>query len=62
MATTTRAKYMATLIGEAFSLPEYEAAEPFTNAKFKSTFDAWMKGTGPAHLFIYYQRPYVVND
>lgn len=53
---------MASLIGEAFSLPEYEASEPFTNAKFKSTFDAWMKGTGPAHLFIYYQRPYVVND
>ena len=36
--------------------------EPFTNAKFKGTFDAWMKGTGPAHLFIYYQRPYKVTD
>ena len=36
--------------------------EPFTNQKFKGTFDAWMKGTGPAHLFIYYQRPYKITD
>jgi hypothetical protein len=21
-----------------------------------------MKGTGPAHLFVYYQMPYVFND
>lgn len=36
--------------------------EPFTSQKYKGIFDAWMKGTGPAHLFIYYQKPYKVTD
>jgi hypothetical protein len=54
MAMSNRAKYLASLVGEAFSLPEYEASVPFTEPKFKGTFDAWMKGSGPAHLFVYY--------
>jgi hypothetical protein len=22
----------------------------------------WIKGTGPAHIFIYYQKPYKTNE
>jgi hypothetical protein len=62
MAMSTRAKYMAELVRETFNVPEFEASEPFTSQKYKGIFDAWMKGTGPAHLFIYYQKPYKVTD
>jgi hypothetical protein len=30
--------------------------------QYKPLFDAWMKGTGPAHLFVYYQMPYTMNE
>jgi dynein heavy chain len=53
---------MAEVISNVFSLPEFEATEPFTHEKNRPIFEAWMKGTGPAHLFIYYQKPYKVTD
>jgi len=53
---------MATLVADSFNVPEYEASQPFTDPKNKNIFENWMKGTGPAHIFIYYQKPYKVLD
>ena len=36
--------------------------DPFTKQPNKSVFDRWMSGQGPAHLFVYYQKPYRINE
>ena len=34
----------------------------FSEATNKNILDNWFKGTGPAHLFIFYQKPYKKNE
>jgi hypothetical protein len=53
---------MAGILGDVFNIPEWDATEPFTNEKYRPIFEGWMKGTGPAHLFIYYQKPYKITE
>ena len=35
---------------------------PFDKPQNKQIFERWMAGQGPAHLFIYYQKPYKQNE
>lgn len=28
----------------------------------KLVLDKWLSGQGPAHLFVYYQKPYKMNE
>jgi len=34
----------------------------FRNAKNQPIFDAFLKGTGPARVFVYYQTAYKITD
>lgn len=34
----------------------------FSEATNKNILDNWFKGTGPAHLFIFYQKPNKKNE
>jgi hypothetical protein len=52
---------MNELIAAAFKLQEYQA-QPFEKPPNKQLFDRWMAGQGPAHLFVYYQKPYRMNE
>ena len=36
--------------------------QPFEKQPNKQIFEKWMSGAGPAHLFIYYQKPYKMNE
>ena len=38
------------------------AQNPFDKPQYKQILERWMAGTGPAHLFVYYQKPYKVNE
>jgi hypothetical protein len=63
MAMSTRAKWMAQCISDIFpSISEYEALELFRHAKHQPVFDGFLKGTGPARVFVYYQTAYKVTE
>jgi hypothetical protein len=34
----------------------------FRQAKHAPLFDGFIKGTGPARIFVYYQTPYKLTD
>ena len=36
--------------------------QPFDKQPNKQIFEKWMAGTGPAHLFVYHQKPYRMNE
>jgi hypothetical protein len=36
--------------------------QPFESKTNKTIYDKWMNGQGPAHLFVYYQKPYKMNE
>jgi hypothetical protein len=59
---TNRAKWMASLVEEAFGVRQYEASDPFTKSPSVEVYQAWASGTGPPQLFIYHQRSYKFND
>lgn len=59
---STRAKWMAQCISDIFGIGEYDAHELFRNAKNQPLFDAFLKGTGPARVFVYYQTAYKITE
>ena len=36
--------------------------QPFDPKPNRALLDKWMAGQGPAHLFVYYQKPYKITD
>lgn len=61
MAMSTRAKWMAAQIADAFGLGEYDAMEVFKGSS-QALFEAFFKGHGPARIFVYYQTPYKITE
>lgn len=53
---------MAQLVADAFNVQEYEASQLFSDAQHKNVLETWFKGSGSAHVFIYYQKPYRLTD
>lgn len=54
MANSTRTKWMAQCISDIFNINEYESLELFKHPKHQPIFEGFMKGTGPARVFVYY--------
>jgi hypothetical protein len=62
MAMSVRAKWMAQCISDIFGAPEYETPELFRHPKFGPVFDAFLKGTGPNRVFVYWQTAYKITE
>jgi hypothetical protein len=62
MAMTPRAKWMASIIADAFKIGEFDALEVFRNQQFAQIFDDFQKGIGPSRIFVYYQTPYKISE
>jgi len=62
MSNSTRTKWMASVISDIFNINEYDALELFRHAKHQPVFDGFLKGTGPARVFVYYQSAYKISE
>lgn len=51
---------MAQTIADVFGISEYDVTL-FSVPQFKTTFDEFFDGAGPARLLVYYQSQYKVN-
>jgi hypothetical protein len=45
-----------------FNVSEAEATEALNRDSAPTLLDNFFKGTGPAHIFVYYQCPYRINE
>jgi hypothetical protein len=59
---TPRAKWMALVISDVFNVSEAEATEALNRDNAPTLMDNFMKGLGQAHIFVYYQAPYRINE
>jgi dynein heavy chain len=59
---TPRARWMACVIADVFSVSEGEATEALNRDNGPALLEAFFKGAGPAHIFVYYQTPYRIVE
>lgn len=59
---TPRARWMASVIADVFSVSEGEATEALNRDNGPALLENFFKGAGSAHVFVYYQAPYRINE